>query len=208
MCMLFGTRHRSQIFQCLSNAVRFIMHLRGFTIIDYIHDYGGVSAPSITHESYVMLLNLMSKLGLSISEKKLVVPSPQAVCLDVLIDSENGTISFPPEKLEQVNTMVRQWLTKNRFTKRQLQSLLGSLLYVHKCVKTARVFLNWASHVTQKITLTPEFKRDLRWFATFLPHYNGVSLYDHRLIDVEFELDCLLDKPWGSMWKPHLPSPY
>ena len=38
-----------------------------------------------------------------------------------------------------------------------------------------RVFLNrmldllWASHVT----LIQEFKRDLRWFATFLPHYNG-----------------------------------
>ena len=26
----------------------------------------------------------------------------------------------------------------------------------------------------------------------FLPHYNGVSLYDHRLIDVEFELDACL----------------
>ena len=153
-----------------------MMRLRGFTIIDYIDDYDGV--PSVTHKSYVTLLNLMSKLGLSVSEKKLVVPSTQAVCLGVLIDSENGTISIPPEKLEQVNTMVHQWLTKNMVTKRQLQSFLGSLLYV----KPARIFLNHmldllrASHVTQKITLTPEFKRDLRWFATYLPRYNGVVI--------------------------------
>ena len=54
-----------------------------------------------------------------------------------------------------------------------------------------------ASRVTQKITLTPEFKRDLRWFATFLQHYNGVSLYDHRLIDIEFELNTCLTRLGG-----------
>ena len=114
----------------------------------------------------------MAKLGLSVSEKKLVMLSTKAVCLGILIDSQNGTISIPPEKLEQVNTMVRQWLTKNVVTKQQLQSLLGSLLYVHKCVKPAHVFLNRmldllrASHVTQKITLSPEFKRVCHLFAT------------------------------------------
>ena len=48
------------------------------------------------------------------------------------------------------------------------------------------------SDVTHKIMLTPDFKHDLRWFAKFLPHYNGVSLYDHRPIDVTFELDTCL----------------
>ena len=49
----------------------------------------------------IMLLDLMAKLGLSVSEKKLVMPSTQAVCLGILIDSQNGTISIPPEKLEE-----------------------------------------------------------------------------------------------------------
>ena len=183
-------------FSRLSETVHYIMRLKGFTIIDYIDNYVGVSIPCVTHESYVALLALMAKLGLTVSEKKLVVPSMQAVCLGVLIDSQNGTISILPEKLKQVNVMVHQWLTI--VTKQKLKSLLGSLLYVHKCVKPAHIFLNCmldllrASHVTQKITLTPEFNRDLRWFATFLPHYNGVSLYDHRSLDVKFELDACL----------------
>ena len=125
-CVPFRTRHGRQIFQHLSNAVHFVMHHRGFTVIDYIDDYVGI--PSIAHEWYVMLLDLMAKLGLSVGVKKLVVPSTKAVCLGVLIDSQNGIITIPPEKLEQVNIMVRQWLTKNVVTKRQLQSLLGSLL--------------------------------------------------------------------------------
>ena len=47
-----------------------------------------------------------------------------------------------------------------------------------------------SAHGRQKISLTPEFKRDLRWFAKFLPMYNGVSLYDHKPIGATLELDA------------------
>ena len=109
-----------------------------------------------------------------ISETKLVEPGTRVVCLGVLIDSIQGTISIPEEKLQQVNKSVHEWLSKNVCTKRQLQSILGLLLYVHKCVKPACVFLNHmlellrASHNTQRIVLTPDFKHDLRWFTKFL----------------------------------------
>ena len=76
---------------------------------------------------------------------------------DVIIDTIEGTLSIPPDKLCDVTDAEREWLTKEFATKRQLQSILGLLLYKHKCVKPARVFLN--------------SKLDL---------LNGVSLYDHK----------------------------
>ena len=148
--------------------------------------------------SYVTLLNLMSALGLTVSEKKLVAPSTQVTCLGVMIDTIARTFAISPEKLEQINSTVRSWLGKSIISKRQLQSILGLLLYVYKCVKPARVFLNRmlellrSSHATQRITLTSEFKRNLNWFATFLPKYNGVSLYDHRPIDMALHLHACL----------------
>ena len=45
MCLPFGTRHGSQITQCLSDAVRYIMCQNGHCIIDYIDDYIGVGIP-------------------------------------------------------------------------------------------------------------------------------------------------------------------
>ena len=66
---------------------------------------------------------------------------------------------------------------------------------MHKCVKPARIFINRmldllrSPHATQGITLTADFKCDLQWFAMFLPQYNGVSMYDHRVIDMSLELD-------------------
>ena len=99
---------------------------------------------------------------------------------------------------------LRQWVTKETCTKRQLQSLLGLLLYVNKCVKPARAFLNnmlallRSGHATQKIHLTSDFRRDLRWFSKFLPFCNGVSLYDHRPTDYTLELDACLTGLGGT----------
>ena len=140
----------------------------------------------------------MSDLSLTVSQKKLVPPSTQVTCLSIMIDTVKGTIAIPPEKLEEINSVVRQWLNKKVASRHQLQSILGLLLYVHKCVRPARVFLNRmlellrSSHPTQSITLTSDFKHDLRWFATFLPWYNGISLYDHRPMDMALDLDACL----------------
>ena len=140
----------------------------------------------------------MTQLGLTVSEKKLVHPGTQVMCLGVLIDTTEGTISIPPEKLRDVTDAVCHWLTKEFATKRQLQSILGLLLCVHKCIKPALVFLNRildllrSGHGSQSIHFTPDFKRDLGWFAKFFPTYNGASLNDHKNIDVKLELDACL----------------
>ena len=61
----------------------------------------------------------------------------------------------------------------------------------------------------QKIDLTPEFMRDIRWFSKFLPLYNGVSMYGHKPIDQVLELDACLTG-LGGRWQNqvyHLPIP-
>ena len=174
------------------------MHQKGYTIIDNIDDYIGVGVPSIATASYAALIDLTNDLGLTISQKKLVSPSTQVTCLGVLIDTVNGTISIPPDKLRDVTDTVHQWLERDVASKRQLQFILGLLFYVHKYIKPAHIFLNRMldllrfAHRRQKVMLTSDLKRDLRWFSKFLPMY-GVSLYDHRPIDVTLELDtCLI----------------
>ena len=87
-CLPFGTRHGSQIFQRLSDAVRHIMRQRGFCVIDYIDDYVGMGVPGVARASFVSLFSLMKELGLTISDSKLVPPSTKVVCLGVLIDTK------------------------------------------------------------------------------------------------------------------------
>ena len=70
----FNTHDLIRATERLSDAVRYVMHKRGFSIIDYIDDYVGVGVPSVAFESFNHLTSLMHELGLTISEKKLVPP--------------------------------------------------------------------------------------------------------------------------------------
>ena len=123
----FGMCHGSQIFHCLSDAVRYMMCQKGYAMIDYIDDYVGIGIPSVAWKSYDALTHLMREIGLTINEKKLVPPATQVTCLGVLIDKVKGTIAIPPEKLDQINEAVSHWLNKDVASRRQLQPILGLL---------------------------------------------------------------------------------
>ena len=83
--------------------------------------------------------------------------------------------------------------------KRELQSLLGKLLYVTKCVCASRPFLNRmmdtlrAAHKQDTIVIDCEFRRDLNWFTKFLPKFNGVAFFNHKPIHTHVELDASLE---------------
>ena len=76
--------------------------------------------------------------------------------------------------------------------------MLGSLLYICKCVKPARVFqyhmltLLRDSANNDTIFLSKEFFKDLNWFSLFLKQFNGVVFYDVRPISADLCLDACL----------------
>ena len=197
-CLPFGARHGTQIFQRVSDAVRFGMRRRGYDVINYVDDFIGLGVPSVARASFDALRVLLRQLGLDVSQKKLIAPSTKAVCLGVEIDTVNRTISIPQEKLTKIHDMVNVWTSKHFCSMRQLQSLLGHLMYIQKCVKPSRFFVNRMLDLLRRnydassITLDHDFKRDLRWFQSFLSQYNGTSFFDHKPIHHVVELDACL----------------
>ena len=142
--------------------------------------------PSEMYDACNTLITLLQQLSLEISQSKLVSPTTCAVCLGIEINTINLTLKIPSDKLLEIQRICAKFATKNKVTKNQLQSLLGSLLYITKCVQPARFFLNrmlqlFRDHISRlAITLNVDFHRDLNWFNTFLPQYNGVTFYDHQ----------------------------
>ena len=51
----------------------------------------------------------------------------------------------------------------------------------------------------KSINLTADFKRNLRWFQSFVPQFNGKAFFDHPKIDHEIELDASL-QGLGARW--------
>ena len=178
-CLPFSFRHGSAIFQRLSDAVRYIMGTRGHNVTNYIDDIIGYAVKSQAQASFDNLYNLLQDLGFKISKNKLVEPTTRATCLGVELDTEKFTVAVPQDKLNDIRQECKQWLSKRSCNKRQLQSLLGKLLYVTKCVRASRPFLIRmldtlrAAHKQDTIIIDREFRRDLNCFTNFLPKFNG-----------------------------------
>ena len=109
-------------------------------LYNYVDDLIYCCFPYNIHQSFGTLLHILKHLYLTIIPNKLVSPCSSMVCLGILINTDTRTMSVPADKLKYVLNMWSQWQQKHF---RQLQSLLGSLLHVSKCVKPAHTFVNW-----------------------------------------------------------------
>ena len=206
-CLPFGFRHGSALFQRLSDTVHHMMRQRGHDVINYIDDILGIELPSHVDASFDALSSLLERLGFEILHNKLVTPATCVNCLGVLVNTKDFTLAVPTPKMQEILQKCQAWRQKTSCTKCQLQSLLGSLLFISKCVRSSRFFLNrlldvlHSMHDKDQVALTPEAQRDINWFQKFLPSFNGVAIFDHRPIALEIELDaCLqgLGARWGS----------
>ena len=90
-----------------------------------------------------------------------------------------------PSRLRELLDLTNAWLTKPSYTRKELQSLLGKLVFASRMVSSARTFTQRCFFALSEVRskspseLTPvsdEIKADLRWWVSFLPRWNGVSL--------------------------------
>ena len=204
----FGWTHGSASFQILSDAVAHIMSKEGVKLRCYIDDYIAVVPRSEADNIFHRLCTLLNELGLPINHDKLTPPTKGLECLGIYIDIDNNTMSISEEKLGAIYTECLDVSTKSIISKKKYQSLLGKLLYIQKCVKPARIFIDRIlalfranSHLA-RIQLSEEFHRDVQWFLKFLPAYNGIS-YIHKY-DIDDEQSLYLDAcltGMGAIWR-------
>ena len=204
----FGWTHGSSSFQILSDAIAYIMSKEGIQLRCYIDDYIAVVPRSKAHASFHKLYDVLTELGLPLNYHKLTPPTKRLTCLGIDFNIESNTMSISKDKLEAIYGEFIEVSTKRSLSKHKNQSLLGKLLYIQKCVKPARVFIKrilavFRSNTHLKtIQLSEEFHRDIRWFLTFLPTYNGISyICKHRLdTGQSLYLDACLTG-MGAVWR-------
>ena len=70
-------------------------------------------------------------------------------------------------------------------TRKTLQSLLGKLFWVSRVVRLARVFMGRLLHQLRTMSslgdnvkekLSDESRKDLKWWARYLEHFNGIQM--------------------------------
>ena len=180
--------HGSSAFQMVSDAVTYIMAKRHHKVLAYIDDYIIISHKDTALTAFDDLYQLLQELGLPISAEKHNPPCKSLTCLGIGVNLHDNNLSIDHSKLEEIYLECQKFHTKKQVSRRSFQSLLGKLLYIHKCVSPARVFINRMlsvfrdSHPNNRINLTSQFFRDLEWFINFLPQFNGVTFISETVI--------------------------
>ena len=166
--------------------------------MSYVDDLLGAEVPSKAHESFNAMRQLLEDLNIPISESKLTPPTTNINCLGIEVDSIKATLSIPSENLKEIVTECQQFKDKKSFTRKQLQSLLGKLMFIHKVVKPARIFVNrllqGLRSMDNKCDMTPEVSKDINWFCQLLNKFNGTCQYMYNLTpsNETIELDACL----------------
>ena len=142
LAIAFGWTHGSGAFQILSDAIAFIMAKKGVKLHCYIDDYIIVSSKHKALTEFTLLCDLLNELGLPMNESKLTPPTKELTCLGININIDTNTMSIAEDKLQAIYAECVAVNNKNSLSKHAYQSLLGKLVYIQKCVKPSRTFIN------------------------------------------------------------------
>ena len=103
--------------------------------------------------------------------------------LGIELDTRSMILRLPEEKLRRLQDEIRRWTGRSSCTKRDLLSLIGLLQHACCVVRPGRTFLGRmialakvAKELHHHIRLSKGFRSDLRWWACFLPTWNGTGM--------------------------------
>ena len=134
------------------------------------------------------LLAPFGRLQVPVAAEKVEGPSTQLVFLEIEMDTSRMCLRLPSKKLDNLRTMVADWLPKKSCLIRDLQSLVGKLQHASKVVRPGRTFLHRMFELLkgrprgqQFVRLSAAFRSDLMWWHMFLESWNGVGLLQGQL---------------------------
>lgn len=123
---------------------------------------------------------LMLRFGVPLSAEKTQGPTTVLSFLGIEIDTVNMVFRLPQDKLHKLSELIRGFCSVKRVTLRQMQSLLGLLVFACRIMPMGRVFSRRLSLATKgairpehHIRLTRHLKADLGVWWEFLNTYNG-----------------------------------
>ena len=132
----------SALCQHVTDVLKYIMKSKNVILYNYIDDVICVQKRQNALSEFELLYSLFEVLGIPMNPKKVLPPTRVLTCMGIVIDDDAGQLSIPQEKCLEILDLCRHYRFCRFITKKQLQALLGKLLYLYQCVIPARMFVN------------------------------------------------------------------
>ena len=199
----FGLRSAALCAQRITVAVcRIYYAVAGIDLVGYIDDYACAVTLRFSQYSYLTYIDLTDVLGLGRSLHKCMSPDDIMLFLGLEHDAVLFVIRIPQDKIDRAITLLQSWLSKDRASKSQLQSLLGILNHIGAVVLAGRVFtaaiLDSLRAIGENgtVTIDDDFRSDVNMWLTFLqdPNFTGRAFMKSPLLSIIDEFMCVAVK--------------
>jgi hypothetical protein len=163
----------------VTDAIQFVLAHMGIFVLNYIDDIISIAPDDVADIHFKNTLNLLNNSGLIISPSKTVPPTSVATCLGIVLHIQLGVLKIHSIKLQEIISLCTIYFSKKSISKKQLQALIGSLIFLHKAIKPARTFVNRILALLRKmgeatsIAIDEGTKEDLQWFIASAHAVNG-----------------------------------
>ena len=212
------------IFNHYANVLEFAMWANGINVLLHnLDDYftAGPTGMGECQHNINTMVEVCREMGLMVNPSKVTSPSPITSFLGINIDSHEGVAHIDPVHLQAIIQELSSLHQAKSATKHEILSLIGKLHFVCRLCPLGRAFLQWMMETSKKahylhhhIKLNAEFWKDIKWWLTYLPSWNGVSfLYNAdwtSTLDVELFTDasdkgfyCYFQGQWCQGTFPH-----
>ena len=201
VCPPFGLRTSAMCMQRTTEAISWMHRQLGYISRPYLDDFGGAEPTEQQADRALNALQgIMGELGVREAVSKICRPATRMTWLGLEYDSELMTITIPKDKMAEIMEILREWQGRVRATQRDMQKLLGLLQFVAGVAPPTRVFTNRMLNELREtpkrgsVSLTLEFKKDVKFFVDLLPEFNGIKIVDKGEVPCQdrLELDACL----------------
>ena len=210
----FGLRSAPKIFNAIADALHWYLQSSGIQLLfHYLDDFiiaGPPHSPQCA-ESLAILDRECTYLNVPMAGHKREGPATCLTILGIVIDTIAGQLRLPQDKLERLQSLLRQWGHKRACTRKDLESLTGLLNHACKVVRSGRSFLQRMLDLLHSvppsqthIRLNAQFQADLAWWNTFIADWNGISFLPPPSYLPTLELTTDASGSWGcGAWHKH-----
>ena len=177
-----GSKSSAYCCQRLSNSITYIFEKDEYCNVNYLDDLGGADIESKAEQAFNQLGEILREIGIQESTHKAVPPSFIATFLGILINLIDMTLEITPERRNEIQQLLEQWLAMKTATKKELQKLLGKLNFVCSTVRAGRVFITRIIEDMKKFPekgkrrIGSDLKMDVKWWSIYMSEFDGISI--------------------------------
>jgi len=185
-CLAFGNRASAGIFCRLADLVTWIAMNHGIpAMIHYVDDFLLLTAAPLGAAKSILNLfkSILDAIGIPYKHEKIEGPDVRITYLGIQLDTEHMSATIPISKRRELILTLRRWMTKSYSSLNELQSLIGSLMWVAQIAPQGRTFLQELINRTRgrtkksaKVKLNKRCKDDLAWWLRLMTAWGGLRL--------------------------------